>query len=58
MDGSVNFTNCCRTCLKGDCSLTPISEEDTDSFKYYQKLSVFISDIVSILNSFGCDCFA
>lgn len=53
MDGSVNLTNCCRTCLKVDCSLTSISEEDIDSLKYYDKLSGFITEIVSILQSFA-----
>lgn len=47
MNEGENVTNCCRTCLKMDCSLISTSAEDTDSLKYCQKLSSCISEIVS-----------
>lgn len=45
MNGVVS--TCCRTCLKIDCSLTPTSDQDSDSLKYCDKLTACISEIVS-----------
>lgn len=48
MDNSFNVADCCRACLRIDCSLTPTSAQDpNDSIKFCDKLLACVSEIVS-----------
>lgn len=47
MNAIVNVTECCRACLRIDCSLTPTNSQDEDCVKFCDKLLACISEIVS-----------
>lgn len=47
MEGIANVADCCRACLRIDCSLTPTTTEDSDSIKFSDKLLSCVSEVVS-----------
>lgn len=47
MDNMFHVADCCRACLRIECSLTPTITEDNDSIKFCDKLSVCVSEVVS-----------
>lgn len=51
MENIINVADCCRACLRIDCSLTPTSAQDSDSIKFCDKLLSCVSEVVSQINS-------
>lgn len=47
MDNLFHVSDCCRACLRIECSLTPTISEDTDSIKFCDKLAACVSEVVS-----------
>ncbi|KAL3267217.1 hypothetical protein HHI36_011352 [Cryptolaemus montrouzieri] len=45
MENVINVADCCRACLRIDCSLTPTNVQDEDSIKFCDKLLACISEI-------------
>ncbi|KAJ8912885.1 hypothetical protein NQ315_011208 [Exocentrus adspersus] len=41
----INVADCCRACLRIDCTLTSTSAEDNDSIKFYDKLVSCVSEV-------------
>lgn len=46
MENIINVADCCRACLRIDCSLTPTTVEDNDSIKFQDKLLSCVSEVV------------
>ncbi|KRT80259.1 zinc-finger associated domain containing protein, partial [Oryctes borbonicus] len=46
MDTMFDLADCCRTCLRLECSLTPTNSSDSDSIKFCDKLAACISGIM------------
>lgn len=49
MDNMFHVADCCRACLRIECSLTPTITEDNDSIKFCDKLNSCVSEVVSLL---------
>ncbi|KAK9885611.1 hypothetical protein WA026_012375 [Henosepilachna vigintioctopunctata] len=45
MENVINVADCCRACLRIDCSLTSTNVQDEDSIKFCDKLLACISEI-------------
>lgn len=48
MDTIFHMADCCRACLRVECSLTPTVAEDNDSVKFCDKLSACVTEVVSV----------
>lgn len=46
MDNMFHVADCCRSCLRIECSLTPTNSSDSDSIKYCDKLVACVSEVV------------
>jgi KRAB domain-containing zinc finger protein len=46
MENIINVADCCRACLRIDCSLTPTSAQDNDSIKFCDKLLSCVSEVM------------
>lgn len=44
----INVADCCRACLRIDCTLTPTSAQDNDSIKFYDKLVSCVAEVVGV----------
>lgn len=49
MDNMFHVADCCRACLRIECSLTPTITEDNDSIKFCEKLNACVSEVVRSL---------
>lgn len=44
----INVADCCRACLRIDCTLTPTSAQDNDSVKFHDKLVSCVAEVVGV----------
>lgn len=50
IDNMFHVADCCRACLRIECSLTPTNASDNDSIKFCDKLIACVSEVVSFEN--------
>lgn len=48
MDNIFHVADCCRACLRIECSLTPTINQDNDSIKFCDKLLACVAEVVCI----------
>lgn len=46
MENVINVADCCRACLRIDCTLTPTNIQDNDSIKFCDKLFACVSEVI------------
>lgn len=51
MENMFHVADCCRACLRIECSLTPTTAPDNDSIKFCDKLIACVSEVVSGFSS-------
>lgn len=51
MDNIFHVADCCRACLRIECSLTPTIHTDNDSIKFCDKLLACVSEVVCLYTS-------
>lgn len=54
MNNTVNVADCCRACLRIDCTLTSTDIQDSDSIKLFDKLLACVSEVVSKSSTIFC----